>query len=91
MKTFAKDPNEVLDYTVNWTNRLVSGETIADSTWVVDTGITEDSASLSSPMATIWLSAGTAGTRYMIVNRITTSAGRVYETAFRINCTDSTT
>jgi hypothetical protein len=90
MRTFKKDPDEVLDYTVYWASRLVDDETISDSTWIVPTGITEDSSSLSSPSATIWLSGGTAGTAYMLVNRITTSAGRTYEQAFRINCRDST-
>jgi hypothetical protein len=89
MRTFVKDPNEVLDYTVSWTGRLESGETISESTWVVDTGITQDSGSADTTAATIWLSGGTAGALYSIVNRITTSSARVYEQAFRINCVDS--
>ena len=89
MKTFDKDPDEVLDYTINWANRLLPSETISDSTWTLDAGITKDSDSLSGSAATIWLSGGVAGTKYVLVNRITTSAGRKYEQPFRVNCVDS--
>ena len=90
MRTFQKDPDEVLDYTVNWADRLLSGETISTSTWIVASGITEDSDSQTSDATTIWLSGGSAGTTYDILNRIVTSDSRTYEQAFRINCVDST-
>lgn len=70
--TFEKDPNAVLDYTVDWEDWLGS-DTIATSTWpVVPAGITEDSTSNTTTEATIWLSGGTAGVTYTLVNRIVT-------------------
>lgn len=72
---FQKDPDAVLDYRVDWTDWL-DGDTIATSTWIVPSGITQDSESNSTTTATIWLSDGTEGTTYGVVNRITTTGGR---------------
>jgi hypothetical protein len=90
MRTFRKDPDEVLDYTVNWSQRLQANETISSSDWIVDSGITEDKRSMSSTSATIWLSGGSTGTSYTLINRVQTSVGRVYEQHFVINCIDWT-
>ena len=70
-----KDPDAVLDYQVDWTSWL-DGDTIATSTWVVPAGITEDSSSNTTLVTTIWLSSGTVGDRYEVLNRITTDGGR---------------
>ncbi len=72
---FIKDPNAVLDYTFDWSAWL-GADTIASSSMIVDTGITNSSDSNDTDSATIWLSGGTAGTEYKITNRITTAAGR---------------
>ena len=81
----AKDPNEVLDYTVDWqgdnTPVLESGETITTSTWTTPSGLTEDSTSKTSTTTTVVLSGGTAGTTYELTNTIVTdnSPARTYE------------
>lgn len=72
---FLKDPNAVLDYINDWSDWLVT-DTIATSTWTVPTGITKDSSSNTTTTATVWLSGGTAGVSYTVVNRIVTAAGR---------------
>ena len=71
-----KDPEAVLDYQINWSDWLPDDDTISTSTWVVPSGITEDSSSNTSTAATIWLSGGTAGTGYAVKNHIVTGAGR---------------
>jgi hypothetical protein len=64
--------------------------TISTSDWTVPTGITEDSEGQAAvtiqgvtyainTVATIWLSAGVAGTDYDLVNRITTSDSRTLD------------
>lgn len=70
-----KDPNDVIDFQVTWATWLGT-DTIATSTWIVPTGITKDSDTNTTTTTTIWLSGGTAGTTYELVNRITTAAGR---------------
>ena len=74
--TFEKDPQAVLDYKVDWLSWLAAGETIATSTWTVPSGITEDSDTHDDDSATIWLSGGTAGERYTVINHIVTSDDR---------------
>jgi hypothetical protein len=70
------DPNAVLDYTIDWSDWLPSGDTILSSSWSVPAGLTEDSSSNTSTTATVWISGGTAGTNYRITNHITTTEGR---------------
>lgn len=72
-----KDPDAVLDYSIDWATWL-DGDTISTSDWfVVGSGLTVDSDSNSSTAATVWLSGGVLGRRYVVTNRITTAAGRI--------------
>jgi len=73
--SFEKDPEAVLDYTVDW-EAWLDGDTIYTSAWTVPTGITKDSDSNTTTTATIWLSGGTAGELYKVKNHIVTAAGR---------------
>jgi len=80
-----KDPDEVLDYAVNWADVLVVGETIASSTFTLAAGdVVIGSTPLSGAVATVWLSGGTPGTVSQITNHIVTSASREYEKTVRI-------
>lgn len=75
--SITKDPNAVLDYRFNWADWLAEvGDTISASTWTPDTGITKDSSANTTTTATVWLSGGTAGQSYEVVNHITTAGGR---------------
>lgn len=78
-----KDPDEVLDYQIDWSARL-AGDTITGSEWIVAEGITRDSDSHTSSATTIWLSGGTVGDRYDMTNRITTAGGRVMDQSVRL-------
>ena len=75
MPAFTKDPNAVLDYTLDWSDWLET-DTIAASTWTVDAGLTKDSDSFTPTTTTVWLSGGTAGRVYEALNRIVTAGGR---------------
>lgn len=81
-----KDPNEVLDYEIDWaTYRLQSGETISSSTFsVVEGDVVIDSDSDLAGVTKVWLSGGTHGTACLVLNRITTSAGRTYDQSVRL-------
>ena len=78
-----KDPNEVLDYVIDWSERL-GDDTITGSTWTVPTGITKDSDSSTDTATTIWLSGGTAGAQYVFTNRIVTAAGRTMDQSVKL-------
>ena len=83
LKTFSKDPQAALTYTVDWEPWL-NGDTIATSTFTPASGITKDSQSNTTLTATVKLSAGTVGEDYDVVNRITTTAGLTDERTIRI-------
>lgn len=80
---FVKDPGSTLDYTVDWTDWLESGETIDSVTWDVPAGLTQATAPTgwSEPdpdhKRTVWLSGGTAGTDYSVGCQITTTAASI--------------
>jgi hypothetical protein len=75
-----KDPDEILDYQFNWADRLEEGETIFTSTFIVGEGDVEISdPEVNGALTKVWVSGGTAGSRNVVTNRITTSAGRVYD------------
>ena len=84
-KKFLKDPDAVLDYETDWEDWLGT-DTISTSSWTVPTGITKDSDTNTTTTATIWLSGGTAGTSYTLVNRIVTAGGRTEDRTITIVC-----
>lgn len=90
MTTYSKDPDSTLDYVFDWAAPppgpwLTDGETIEDFEVTVATGLTLDSQSATDDTITVWLSGGTAGTRYTVACRITTSAGRTDERTFTVS------
>lgn len=83
-----KDPDEVLDYTMNWGDRLVT-DTIATSTWIMspdnpDLLLTTPQNSKTNTVTTLWLAGGTLNAKYKITNRIVTAGGRTMDQSVRI-------
>jgi hypothetical protein len=85
--SFVKDPDAELDYAVDWTEYL-GVDVIASSDWIVPTGITGGAEAFTDTDATIWLSGGTAGNNYTVVNRIVTLAGRTDDRTISIFVSD---
>ncbi len=82
-----KDPASVLDYTINFTNWLASGDTITGTpTWTADTGITKGTETNTTTAATLFLSGGTAGDIYEIKCVAVTGNGRTVARRFRVKC-----
>lgn len=70
--TILKDPNAVLDYTLDWTDWLDPlSDTIA-SVSVAVSGVTLDHTTNNATSVTIWISGGTVGTPGSARVRITT-------------------
>jgi hypothetical protein len=77
-----KDPADVLDYALNWSDQLAltsPADTISSATWTVPSGLTAGVQSVLGGVATIWLSGGVAGTDYTITCRIVTAGARTLE------------
>lgn len=71
--TIVKDPNAVLDYTIDWTEWLEPlDDTIASVAVAVAGGITLDHTTNNATSVTIWISGGTVGERGSARVRITT-------------------
>lgn len=73
-----KDPDELLDYEIDWSARLGS-DTISAVAWTVPSGIVKEDESATTGVAVIWVSGGTDGTNYNIGCRVTTTGGRVFD------------
>ena len=83
-----KDPNAERTYTFDWSNfgdndgtvydpGYLQGDTLAASSWVLDTGISEVVADFGDTTASVKLSGGKHGKLYRAVNRVTTAAGEI--------------
>jgi hypothetical protein len=87
--TFIKDPNSTLDYGFDWSQWLDSGEVIAGYIITTGCGITNVySTSTTAGSVIVWLSDGTAGNRYSVACKITTSGSRIDERTIKIDVRD---
>lgn len=97
-----KDPDEVLDYSVDW-SRWLSTATITSVSWFVDdstgtktaigngqtvNGIQRISATTSGGVATIYLGLGTANQEYKFYCQITDSSGSTAERVIKLYVKD---
>lgn len=93
-----KDPNEVLDYSVDW-SRFLNGATISSVTWYVDdasgvkttiaagqvvNGIQNVAQTISNGVATINLGLGTNNVEYKFTCQITDNHGSIAERVIRL-------
>ena len=84
MPAFPKDPDALLDYVVDWTDWLPTGDYIVSAAASVPSGITLNTQSYSSTQHTIWLVSGNTDTEYTIISRIWTNGGRRDDRSFTI-------
>ncbi|MDX0654222.1 hypothetical protein GOL39_18295 [Sinorhizobium medicae] len=83
--TPVKDPDEVKDYSLDWSALLVD-DTISASTWTLASGVglTIGASSNTDTLSTVWLSGGTAGVNYELLNRVVTTGGRTYDQTVKL-------
>lgn len=87
MAWFYLDPQAKLDFGHDWTVWLTPGDVIADSTWsITPTGPTLDNSTHGNTSTTIWVSGGTIGVSYLLVNHITTAQGRQDDRSVTLRC-----
>jgi hypothetical protein len=78
-----KRPDEVIDLVVDYTTAL-AGDTISTSTFTVATGLTKGTTTSDTTSATVWVSAGTAGEKYLVESQVVTAAARTKDRQFRV-------
>ena len=81
--TFIKDPDEVLDYRLDFEDWLDT-DTINSETVTVEDGITLDSETNDTTTVTAWLSGGTVGETYTVTYQAVTEAGRTVERSIKV-------
>lgn len=79
-----KDPQDSVWYTVDWSDWLDAGESVAGTDWTVPAGIVQDAVTATSTSSLIKLSGGTPGVTYKVACKITTSASQVVERSFLV-------
>lgn len=89
-----KDPQDVLDYEFDWTDRLEVGETLETSVFTVVQGtVVIDSSAINGggTLTTVWLSGGGLGERCKVTNHVVTSEGREWDVTalLRIRSSDA--
>ena len=87
--TFTKDPDAVLDYSVDWSAWL-GGDEIASSEWRLEQGalIEKVTDTKTATKTTVWLRGGQAGTTYLVNNRIVTAGGRTDDRTISVKVED---
>ncbi len=87
--TFTKDPDAVLDYSVDWSSWL-AGDQISTSEWLLEQGalIEKVTDTATATKATVWLRGGQAGTTYLVTNRIVTVGGRTDDRTISVKVED---
>jgi hypothetical protein len=80
---FTKDPTAILDYSIDWSDWLLE-DTILTSNFTVGAGLTVDLSTNTTTSTTVWLSGGTIGFTYNVVNKITTAGGRQDSRTFTV-------
>lgn len=82
---FEKQPAEILDYDVDYTEWFGDrADTPESYVVVVPVGITKVSDALTGNVVKVVLGGGTAGTKYKITVRLTTASGLVKESDFEL-------
>jgi hypothetical protein len=79
-----KDPDETLDYEIDWLQRVTNDDTIVGSQWFLPVELTKESDTYAGQATVIWLSGGVLGDTYVLLNRITTAGGRIMDQSVKL-------
>jgi hypothetical protein len=81
-----KDPDETLDYEILWSERIPEGDSIILSNWEVPTGLGNAGSGLreGNLVSVIWLSGGTIGETYSVVNTVETMMSRTFQQTVKL-------
>lgn len=91
-----KDPQEILDFDIDWAGTADSpgrafGDTLTGSTWTItvndDTFLVIGATSFSTIATKVWLSGGTLKRMYTVTNTVTTAGGRTMEKSGTVTIT----
>lgn len=85
--TVSQTYTENLDWTINWNNRGLQGDTVASSSFTQSSNeFTLSNFSLTTTTTTFWLTGGIPGKFYTITNTIITAGGRTLQETMIYEC-----
>lgn len=79
-----KDPDDVLDYGIEWAAEIAPDDQIETSEWLPAPGLSFGLSSVSGTRTTVWISGGVKGSIYFVTNRIRTASGRQMDRSVRL-------
>lgn len=86
-----KDPNEVLDFVVDWSARLDGDTIVSHQAFTADPAgepvtvdLEVDSSSYTDDTVTVWLSGGELGETYTVTTRVVTVGARTLDQSFTV-------
>ena len=83
--TKVQDPSDVRIWAFDWSEFLDErSTTISSSSWVVPSGLTEVSDSHTTTTATVKVSGGTHGQKYLVTNTVVLANGETVEKSFTL-------
>lgn len=85
---FTQQPSEVLDYDIDLTDWMASGDTVSSTTVSAETGLTVSVSNGTTTTPKIWCSGGSDGTTYKVTATIVTTDGRTKEIDFKITVSE---
>lgn len=76
LRRFKKDPNAVIDYTIDW-SRWLAGDTLSGAVWTsTSSDLTINFSTTDQTRSQVWVSGGIDKARYYLTCHVTTAAGR---------------
>ncbi|GHF18184.1 hypothetical protein GCM10017044_10870 [Kordiimonas sediminis] len=86
MGVYLKDPSATLDYSVDWADTLLAGETIVSAQWSVTPNGAEDlqlgQEYINGSVYSVFVAGGYPGAQYRLSCRVSTDQGRTMERSF---------
>ena len=81
MTLLLKDPDAVLDYSVDWGAEYLGGDQLATSEWSVEPaesgGVTVEASGFDATTSMVKAGGGVAGRIYRLVNQVVLGSGRI--------------
>ncbi len=82
---FTKQPVEVKDYDIDYSEWLTTKDNVQSATVeVAPTGLTIEATYINDPRIKVWVAGGTDGTQYKLTVTMTSADGRVKQDEFKI-------
>ena len=93
MSLFLKNPNATLDFSVDWDDSYLAGQTIVNSLWRVEPS-TPDAVVIvndvfDGAITAVTISGGSFGKHYQLINQIALSNGLIDERSFVVRVGDT--